>query len=399
MLAHCGGMMSYLHAVKVLLKDFASHAEAMTKRLREASEALARKTGRPIRYLASSAINKEDIAREIARMDGIEQGLICILTAVEPCLSYEIVRDRNSNDLDLQPRHRKCLHLYHYHIHPRFGFMHARIQTWFPFAVQICLNGREWLARSMDAEGLHYVQRDNCFTWLADPGQAQHLMAQQVRSDWPELLNDIAHGLNPEHAAMFAAFRWTITGRPIKANGPPTCCSATPSRLAATATRSPLPCWSVFERRMVSCTPRPGTASTSPRVSATSSERRSAAPKPSNSMARSRAPSGVSAAGRAASIFRNASGTAGVAWRRGRSPLLRVMPSSTMESAAWRRSSGTPARRCAVRMAARPTRKVLTAQPSSARRTRYMAMVSGSPASGSRPILAHHAEKPAQAAR
>ncbi|MDB5400458.1 MAG: hypothetical protein JWQ55_2476 [Rhodopila sp.] len=206
MLAHCGGMMSYLHAVKVLLKDFASHAEAMTKRLREASEALARKTGRPIRYLASSAINKEDIAREIARMDGIEQGLICILTAVEPCLSYEIVRDRNSKYLDLQPRHRKCLHLYHYHIHPRFGFMHARIQTWFPFAVQICLNGREWLARSMDAEGLHYVQRDNCFTWLADPGQAQHLMAQQVRSDWPELLNDIAHGLNPEHAAMFAAF-------------------------------------------------------------------------------------------------------------------------------------------------------------------------------------------------
>jgi hypothetical protein len=206
MLAHCGGMMSYLYAVKVLLKDFASHAEAMTKRLREASEALARKTGRPIRYLASSAINKEDIAREIARMDGIEQGLICILTAVEPCLSYEIVRDRNSKYLDLQPRHRKCLHLYHYHIHPRFGFMHARIQTWFPFAVQICLNGREWLARSMDAEGLHYVQRDNCFTWLADPDQAQHLMAQQVRSDWPELLNDIAHGLNPEHAAMFAAF-------------------------------------------------------------------------------------------------------------------------------------------------------------------------------------------------
>jgi hypothetical protein len=44
--------------------------------------------------------------------------------------------------------------------------MHARIQTWFPFAVQICLNGREWLARAMDAAGLGYVRRDNCFTWL-----------------------------------------------------------------------------------------------------------------------------------------------------------------------------------------------------------------------------------------
>ena len=48
------------------------------------------------------------------------------------------------------PRYRKCLHLYHYQVHPVFGFMHARIQTWFPFAIQICLNGREWLARAMN---------------------------------------------------------------------------------------------------------------------------------------------------------------------------------------------------------------------------------------------------------
>ena len=42
--------------------------------------------------------------------------------------------------------------------------MNARIQTWFPFSIQICLNGRAWLARQMDAAGLGYVQRDNCFT-------------------------------------------------------------------------------------------------------------------------------------------------------------------------------------------------------------------------------------------
>jgi hypothetical protein len=98
--------------------------------------------------------------------DWIEQGLICILTAVEPCLSYGIIRNREAQHLQLRPRHRKCLYLYHYQIHPIFCFMHARIQTWFPFAVQICLNGREWLARAMDAAGLGYVRRDNCFTWL-----------------------------------------------------------------------------------------------------------------------------------------------------------------------------------------------------------------------------------------
>jgi hypothetical protein len=30
----------------------------------------------------------------------------------------------------------------------------------------ICLNGHEWLARQMDAAGLAYERRDNCFAWL-----------------------------------------------------------------------------------------------------------------------------------------------------------------------------------------------------------------------------------------
>jgi hypothetical protein len=215
MLAHHLGMQRYLWAMQVLLKDFASHAEAVTQQLRKASEAQARNTGRPILYLPSSAISKEDCARAIARQDGIEQGLICILTAVEPCLSYDIIRDREAKHLHLRPRHRRCLHLYHYQIHPIFGFMHARIQTWFPFAIQICLNGREWLARShalgpssrgMDAAGPGYVRRDNCFTRLEDPVAAQKLMDRQVQSAWPDLLNGIAQSLNPQHAAMFQAF-------------------------------------------------------------------------------------------------------------------------------------------------------------------------------------------------
>ncbi len=206
MLAHRGGMMHYLYAMRVLLKDFAGHAEALTRRLRDASEELAKRTLRPITYLASSAINKEDKAREIARADGIGQGLICILTAVEPCLSYEVVRNRSAKTIELEPRHRKCLYLYHYQVHPTFGFMHARIQTWFPFAIQICLNGREWLARSMAAAGLGYVRRDNCFTWLEYPAQAQRLMDRQLQTAWPELLNGIARSLNPEHDAMFQGF-------------------------------------------------------------------------------------------------------------------------------------------------------------------------------------------------
>jgi hypothetical protein len=81
-----------------------------------------------------------------------------------------------------------------------------RIQTWFPFAIQVCLNGREWLARQMDHVGLRYVRRDNCFPWVAGWGRAQRLLAAQRRMPWPHRLDRIARALNPVHGEMFRTF-------------------------------------------------------------------------------------------------------------------------------------------------------------------------------------------------
>jgi hypothetical protein len=41
----------------------------------------------------------------------------------------------------------------------------------FASAMQIWLNGREWLARTLNAKGIDHVRHDNCFTWLEDPGR------------------------------------------------------------------------------------------------------------------------------------------------------------------------------------------------------------------------------------
>ncbi len=169
-LAHHVGMSVYLSAMRVPLKNFARYATRLSEQLKEASQALAQESGRPIRYLASSATSKEAVAREIAAADGIEQGLICVLRSVELCWSYQIVRNPQSRRLELQPRLRKCLYLYLYCIDPVLGFTNARIQTWFPFSIQVCVNRREWLARQVDAAGLAYMRRDNCFTWLRTPG-------------------------------------------------------------------------------------------------------------------------------------------------------------------------------------------------------------------------------------
>src|ERR1700750_3367668 len=153
-LSYQDAMRHYLYANDVLLKDFGTHVEQVSEKLEKASEREARQLGRPGESLAASQTSKEDIARAIANKDVIREGLVCVLRCVEPCQTFDIHRNREAKKLELVGRQRKCVFIYHYWIDPRFGFMSARIQSWFPFSIQICLNGREWLARQMDGKGI-----------------------------------------------------------------------------------------------------------------------------------------------------------------------------------------------------------------------------------------------------
>jgi len=200
------GMMSYLFAANILLKDFSKHVLSVSTHLKNVSSIAACHASRPVRYLPSSVTFKQKVAQRIAEKDGIEEGLVCILKSVEPCMAFDIYRNRETKRLDLVTRLRKCLHLYHYYIHPVFGFMNVRIQTWFPFNIQVCINGREWLSRQMDEAGIAYQRRDNCYTWLEDIPKAQELMDRQLRVSWPDLLKEIALTINPAHEEIFKDF-------------------------------------------------------------------------------------------------------------------------------------------------------------------------------------------------
>lgn len=205
-LSHLNGMLLYLSRAHVLLKDFSSHVQAKSDRIKETTKALAKARGIAEMYLPSPKANKEVIARQIAAEQRIKEGPICILSTVEVCRSYEIRRDRETKHIHLQPAWRKCLFYYHYMIHPIFGFMNARIQTWVPFPIQICINGREWLSRQLDAAQLSYIRRDNSFVWVQDTQQTQQLFDQQLKASWPKLLDEIALELNPVHNDMFTQF-------------------------------------------------------------------------------------------------------------------------------------------------------------------------------------------------
>lgn len=195
--AYQAGLLKYLCHHRVLLKDFGEHSRALSERAVVRSLAQVEQAGRPIVYLPSSRDRKEDLAREIAARDKVQQGAICVLKTVEPCRSYEVASDRQTQRIELRARQRKCLHLYHYMIHPVFGFMHVRLQTWYPFQLQICLNGREWLARQLDAAGIGYQRERNCFTSFDDLPAAQRLMDQQLRAPWKSILGELARRINP----------------------------------------------------------------------------------------------------------------------------------------------------------------------------------------------------------
>ena len=198
------GMYYFLKDAGIRLIDFKHFAVETTEQVKQAAVREAERLNRPVKYLTSSRESKEDLAREILARDPVQEGLICVFKTLEPCMTFEYQRsqDRSERGLKLYPG--KCLHLYHYFIDPVFGFMSARLQTWFPFNVQICMNGREWLARQFVQNGRTDFKRvRNCFPWIGDFELAQRLMNDQLKTDWPRALTRIARSLNPVHDDIF----------------------------------------------------------------------------------------------------------------------------------------------------------------------------------------------------
>lgn len=196
-LNHEAGLKGYLWANHLGLKDFGAHAEQVSKQVKEAALTVMTRAGRPVQYLNSGKIDKQKLAQKIATADSIQTGPICAFSAVELCSSYAIRGDRTSGKIKLERAYRKCLFIYQYWKHPGFGFMSARLQTWFPFSLHLYLNGRLWLAQQMEKEGIRYRRHDNCFTWIEDLKRAQELMDEQLTSPWAKLFDEVAQQAHP----------------------------------------------------------------------------------------------------------------------------------------------------------------------------------------------------------
>jgi hypothetical protein len=203
LLANTRGMTSYMSFRGILLKNFGAWVSSLTKRVRASCEQAAREKGRPVEYLRSCSVSKEELAKRIAERDGIRSGLICAFSVVEPCVSFAVEPNRSTKKLEPAMRTRKCVWVYHYWNHPEYGFCHLRMQTWLPLTVKGCINGRHWLGRQLDKEGIRYCREANGFTWIEDMGKAQELLDAQLKTDWQKMLNSMLDELCPAYRTLF----------------------------------------------------------------------------------------------------------------------------------------------------------------------------------------------------
>jgi hypothetical protein len=145
LLNHASGLECYLFQQHILFKNFPDHAKHLTDLLSTRTAAHARDEGVPLLHLNSPKTDKEATALQLARQQPERQGRIAVLTCLESCTTYRL--RKNSQGL-IEPRKEpaKCVHYYHYFRHPDLGLCYVRIQSCFPFAVRVVLNGRTWLA-------------------------------------------------------------------------------------------------------------------------------------------------------------------------------------------------------------------------------------------------------------
>ena len=156
--------------------------------------AIAANLGRPFQYL-SVPTRKEDLARKMAEKEGIQRGLICIYSVLEPCRTFSFRFEKGRPFV--QSARRKCLFIYFYFMDRKFGLIHVKLQTWFPMQIQVYVNGHEWLERKLTANGISYTKHDNVFLRVEDWDRAQKLSDRFVRIDWPRILERYARYVNP----------------------------------------------------------------------------------------------------------------------------------------------------------------------------------------------------------
>ena len=180
-LIYAAGMQSFIGRHGVLNKDYKDWiGSKSTAIISDAENYSKSQCGKGTIYLPTHKIRKETVAHSQQKELGITQGLIGTRSCLESCNTYKAVYDKQAGFPQLRFESSRCKYLYFYYDHEELGFMSIRLMTWAPYEIQIALNGRQWLKRLLDKDGVGYVLEGNKFLHIDDYSIAQKLLASQL---------------------------------------------------------------------------------------------------------------------------------------------------------------------------------------------------------------------------
>lgn len=182
------------HVLKIRRKDFMAFAEQQSDSLVDHAKRMAQDAGAEYHHLQGK-VRKDKLVDEILRTRPILEGLVCVLCCMECCPSFKMVSGKDRPRLVNARRVQRVL--YFYFLDPDLGLIYIRLTTWFPFTVQVYVNGQSWLEKQMLRRRLGFNLQDNAFTALDDPRAAQELADSFADLNWTKILNRLVRTVNP----------------------------------------------------------------------------------------------------------------------------------------------------------------------------------------------------------
>lgn len=183
------------HVLKIRRRDFMDFAQEQSDAVVDHAKRMAEEAGVEYRFLQGSH-RKDRLVDEILRQrSDLVEGLIVVFCCMECCPSFRLASGEGRPRLVNARRQQRVL--YFYFLDAQLGLIHIRLTTWFPFTIQVYVNGHSWLAQEMLKRRLGFNLQDNAFTALDDPRAAQELADSFADLNWTKILDRLARQVNP----------------------------------------------------------------------------------------------------------------------------------------------------------------------------------------------------------
>ena len=204
----------YLIKNNIKLKDFNQFALSQTKSLCNHIDEYIKNNNVEVKHFQVSNFDKDQFARKDFEKYPDKIGLVSGFSTVEVCNTMTVKPNHDTKKLEVTSRSTKCKHYYLYYNDQEFGWMFIKIQTWFPYNVQIYINGREYLSKLLDKNNIKYEMFNNSFSYIEDFDKAQELanniLNQKISDSFDGLINQI-NNLLPNITEIFSAsYYWCI---------------------------------------------------------------------------------------------------------------------------------------------------------------------------------------------